>query len=343
MKNLENSNFIDNYSEAEIEELTQYAILLLDDELEIRETFKDELQDTFRIFTAANVKEAEAIMEEYHKEIGLIIADYRLNDEITGLDILMEFSTKYPGIIRILATAYSDIDLAIEAVNSNVIYKYMKKPWEDELEIGIFLDALDTYISGKKQTENIVDQVRSSEKSHYIEGLFKGLSFIAKNADSALKSLFEAINRIFVSEEQLSYLIEEIKEDFTNKQSEKEFSITDLIEKEKKNLEEQGTKINIEIDRDYPKFKTESPEILKKLFSESIKYTARNEPEITIKCGVLADNARARISFSPFVKPENGKDFKSLSLIFLYAYHLGGSIWDERDSIYLFLPFKSRK
>ena len=44
---------------------------------------------------------------------------------------LLERARRFrPHIIRILVTAYADMDAAIAAVNSGAIYKYVSKPWD---------------------------------------------------------------------------------------------------------------------------------------------------------------------------------------------------------------------
>jgi two-component system probable response regulator PhcQ len=53
-----------------------------------------------------------------------------------GVQFLGRARQLHPRAIRILTTAYSDLEVAIDAVNSGAIYKYISKPWEvPELEI----------------------------------------------------------------------------------------------------------------------------------------------------------------------------------------------------------------
>jgi two-component system probable response regulator PhcQ len=46
------------------------------------------------------------------------------------VQLLEKVKASRPRILRILATAYSDMDAAISAVNSGAIYKYITKPWD---------------------------------------------------------------------------------------------------------------------------------------------------------------------------------------------------------------------
>ena len=57
------------------------------------------------------------------------MTDQRMPGE-KGVWLLERARQLCPRIIRILVTAYSDMDAAISAVNSGAIYKYVSKPWD---------------------------------------------------------------------------------------------------------------------------------------------------------------------------------------------------------------------
>jgi two-component system probable response regulator PhcQ len=47
-----------------------------------------------------------------------------------GNELLLYALTKYPHIVRILTTAYSELEQTVEAVNQGQIHRYIQKPWE---------------------------------------------------------------------------------------------------------------------------------------------------------------------------------------------------------------------
>ena len=57
------------------------------------------------------------------------MTDQRMPGE-KGVWLLEKARQLRPRIIRILATAYADMDAAIAAVNTGAIYKYVTKPWD---------------------------------------------------------------------------------------------------------------------------------------------------------------------------------------------------------------------
>src|ERR1044072_6262585 len=63
------------------------------------------------------------------------MTDQRMPGE-KGVQLLERARQLRPKIIRILATAFADIEAAIDAVNSGAIYKYVHKPWDvPQLEV----------------------------------------------------------------------------------------------------------------------------------------------------------------------------------------------------------------
>lgn len=107
----------------------KYAILYVDDEEKSLQIFKRAFKDQFKIYTALNARDGYQVFEDHKDEIGLIITDQRMPGE-KGVDLLEKTRRLHPQIIRILVTAYSDINAAIDAVNTGAIYKYINKPWD---------------------------------------------------------------------------------------------------------------------------------------------------------------------------------------------------------------------
>jgi len=108
---------------------TTCGILYIDDEEKALKYFRMAFAEKFKIFTATSGSEGIAILEREQKDIGIVISDQRM-PEMLGAEILGIVRERYPRIVRILTTAYSDLDSAIQAVNKGHIYQYVVKPWE---------------------------------------------------------------------------------------------------------------------------------------------------------------------------------------------------------------------
>lgn len=113
----------------------QYAILFVDDEEKTRKYFRRLYGETFRILEASDGVEALSVFRAHAAEIGIIVTDQRMPNE-TGVGFLAKIADQYPDVVKILSTAYSDLDAAIGSVNKGGIYRYITKPWEvSELEV----------------------------------------------------------------------------------------------------------------------------------------------------------------------------------------------------------------
>src|SRR3954462_15293469 len=105
------------------------AILYVDDEEKSLKYFVRAFEDQFRVYTAANAQDGLKLLEQHKDDIGLLMTDQRMPGE-KGVWLLERARQLRPRIIRILATAFSDMEAAIAAVNSGAIYKYISKPWD---------------------------------------------------------------------------------------------------------------------------------------------------------------------------------------------------------------------
>ena len=103
-------------------------ILFVDDEELARRTFMRIAEKEFRVVLAESVDEAIELLEKDSSDIGVLLSDQRMPGRL-GVDLLEHCRKNYPKIIRMLTTAYSELDDAIAAVNRGEIMRYIEKPW----------------------------------------------------------------------------------------------------------------------------------------------------------------------------------------------------------------------
>jgi two-component system probable response regulator PhcQ len=109
----------------------KYAVLYVDDEEKSLKYFALAFGETFRILTASSAQEGLKLIEQHGEDIGVLMTDQRMPGE-KGVWLLEKARALHPRTIRILATAFSDMEAAIAAVNTGAIYKYVTKPWDPE-------------------------------------------------------------------------------------------------------------------------------------------------------------------------------------------------------------------
>lgn len=105
------------------------GILYIDDEEKALKYFRMAFSEKYTVFTAPSGKEGLEILRREAGKIGIVLSDQRM-PEMLGAEVLGAVREEFPAIVRILTTAYSDLDSAIQAVNTGHIYQYVVKPWE---------------------------------------------------------------------------------------------------------------------------------------------------------------------------------------------------------------------
>ena len=107
----------------------KFAVLYVDDEEKSLTNFTRAFGEQFRIMTATTAQQGLKLLEEHADEIGLLMTDQRTPGE-KGVWLLERARQFRPRVIRVLVTAYADMEAAIAAVNTGAIYKYVSKPWD---------------------------------------------------------------------------------------------------------------------------------------------------------------------------------------------------------------------
>lgn len=104
-------------------------ILIVDDEPQAVKYFYKAFCEKYEIITATSADEAEEIVFSGKHDIGVVITDQRMPGR-SGVSLLGAIRKRRPDIVRMLASAYCDLDSAIQAVNSGEIFRYISKPWD---------------------------------------------------------------------------------------------------------------------------------------------------------------------------------------------------------------------
>jgi len=106
------------------------SILLVDDEPENLEVYIALLDDVADVHTACTGAQALSLLDR-GCEVDLVIADQRMPG-ITGVELLKKIAEQYPSIVRIVLTAYSDIEPMMGAINQAKSWRFLIKPCDPE-------------------------------------------------------------------------------------------------------------------------------------------------------------------------------------------------------------------
>ncbi|MFG1346160.1 sigma-54 dependent transcriptional regulator [Xanthobacter autotrophicus DSM 431] len=105
------------------------AILVVDDEPRSVEVIARVLDEEFDVFTALNAEEARRILE--NEWIQVIFCDQRM-PQTSGVALLTEVRERWPDILRIIVTGYTEPEDMIGAINEAGIYQFIPKPWHPD-------------------------------------------------------------------------------------------------------------------------------------------------------------------------------------------------------------------
>lgn len=111
--------------------MTPSKILYVDDEAMALKYFERLVSPLAPVLTAGSVEEGRAMLLAHGADVAVLVCDQRMPGE-RGNELLRHAREYYPGIVRMLTTAYSELGEAIEAINTGEIYRYINKPWELE-------------------------------------------------------------------------------------------------------------------------------------------------------------------------------------------------------------------
>ncbi|MEM7437163.1 MAG: hybrid sensor histidine kinase/response regulator [Myxococcota bacterium] len=152
-------------------------VLFVDDEEPNLVVFEAVCGDEFPVLTASSGADGLALMKEH--EIGVVLTDQRM-PEMTGIELLEKVEHEYPETIRLLITAYSDLQAAEDAINRGHVRRYMRKPWEPEVLRAELRDAIDLYNLNSRVKE-LEQRLLETERAYSLSVVASGLAEELRN------------------------------------------------------------------------------------------------------------------------------------------------------------------
>ena len=137
---------------------TSPTVLIVDDEVRSLEAFERNLSDHFDIKTAKSAEEALNILAK--DWVHIILCDQRM-PEMTGVELLKEVREKWPEVIRIIVSGYTDSEDIICGINDAGIYQYITKPWRPD-ELVLLLQNAARMFELQRQNELLSIELRMS-------------------------------------------------------------------------------------------------------------------------------------------------------------------------------------
>lgn len=125
------------------------TVLIVDDESAATKYLARQLermQNDFRVLCANSAETALETMKAESEGVAVIMTDQRMPG-MQGKELLDELKLSHPATVRILTSAYGEVDVALDAVNEGGIFRYQKKPWRAEELLPLFREAIARHFS----------------------------------------------------------------------------------------------------------------------------------------------------------------------------------------------------
>lgn len=107
------------------------TILLVDDEENILAAMRRVLRrEGYRILTAGGGQEGLELLARH--PVDVIVSDQRMPN-MTGVEFLRQAKVTHPDTVRIVLSGYTELQSITDAINEGAIYKFLTKPWDDDL------------------------------------------------------------------------------------------------------------------------------------------------------------------------------------------------------------------
>ena len=132
----------------------EIVVVIVDDNEDALWTMMMALSDRipFRVYGCTNGVDALECFNRF--EIPLIMTDQQMPG-ISGIELCEEVTKISPDTIKVMVTAYSDLELAVNAINRGGVNKYVSKPWDVRQLIDAAKYCIKTWTDKKRPEDSV--------------------------------------------------------------------------------------------------------------------------------------------------------------------------------------------
>ncbi len=106
-----------------------FSLLVVDDEEDNLDAFRFAFRKSFDIHYALGGAAALDLLDRI--DAAVIVSDQRM-PKMSGLEFLERAKTRRPDAFSVLLTAYAELPVLVEAINSGSVDRYVQKPWDSK-------------------------------------------------------------------------------------------------------------------------------------------------------------------------------------------------------------------
>jgi signal transduction histidine kinase len=162
-----------------------YPILYVDDDNANRIVIKHNLGHEFALLIAESAQDALDVLAQ--QPVAVLLSDQRMPG-MTGVDLAERVLELYPEVVRVIITAYSDLEATIDAINRAHVSRFIKKPWTREELVAVMLqDDVRALLQGNLSPRDVKEHLRNVQEA--LDDLATGVSNLSAVSSSLLQSL----------------------------------------------------------------------------------------------------------------------------------------------------------
>jgi signal transduction histidine kinase len=169
---------------AEFQNIYETSMLIIDDEVEITKSLVRQFRKRYKVFTATNAVDGFKILER--ENIKVILSDQRMPG-MTGVEFFTKIKDKYPDVLKLILTGYSDIEAVISAINDGQVFRYVTKPWNP--------NELDSIVNEAFEKSGLVTQNRK---------LLQGLQELNRSLEEKVMARTQELEKLNVKLSELN-------------------------------------------------------------------------------------------------------------------------------------------
>ncbi len=164
--------------------MPHHNILIVDDDEYVLKALARQLERRYApILTAHDA--AEGLVKLACFDISLVISDHVMPD-MKGLDFLKVVRQRHPEVVRMMITGHADLETAIDAINGGEIFRFLVKPWEQQVLLDTVAMALARIDRAREQARMLATVRRRSGLKDELERRFPGITTVERDPDGAV-------------------------------------------------------------------------------------------------------------------------------------------------------------
>ncbi|TMP29305.1 sigma-54-dependent Fis family transcriptional regulator [Pseudoalteromonas rubra] len=180
-----------------MEPVTNITLLFVDDEPLILRSLKRALQnEPYTVFIAQSGEEGLALLEQH--PIDVVVSD-KMMPNMSGIEFLAQVAERFPDTIRMMLTAFTEVEDLIDAINQGKVWGYMQKPF-DMSNIKLTLEqAIQTkmLVAERNMLRASLQRYRSSIRSQFYR--FVGDSIAMQMVYKAIEKAGPSQANVFIT------------------------------------------------------------------------------------------------------------------------------------------------